>query len=105
MKPRRGSYAARVAREAKAHFGLLERSEANRLVLHKWCRDRMVEHGVRPSHMAALLPLAVQLAFVPLQEEIEAAQLSATLVVHKREEMMKGWCGFWGSVQKPFARK
>jgi hypothetical protein len=70
-------YATRVALEARAQVGLLKPGTANTLVYQRICRDIMKEHGVRPTHMALLLPTAVAACFMPSDEDIVASHMIA----------------------------
>nr|UOF93435.1 RNA polymerase pre-readthrough protein [Tobacco necrosis virus D] len=72
---RRVSYAVRVAHVAKAQVGLLANSRANELVYSRLCREEMVKHGVRPSHIAHMVPLAVAACFIPLDSDFLAASI------------------------------
>jgi len=72
---RRVSYAVRVAHVAKAQVGLLANSRANELVYARLCREEMVKHGVRPSHIAHMVPLAVAACFIPLDSDFLAASI------------------------------
>lgn len=59
----------------KAEFGLLRDTAANREVLKRKAIEIMAQRGVRPSHAAMHLPLAVTRALVPTQSDIEDARL------------------------------
>jgi hypothetical protein len=72
---RRVPYAIRVAHLAKAQVGLLANTKANELVYARICRDEMVKHGLRPSHIAHMVPIATAACFVPLDEDFLAASL------------------------------
>nr|UHS72159.1 MAG: hypothetical protein 1 [Betanecrovirus sp.] len=72
---RRISYAVRVAHVAKAQVGLLANSRANELVYSRLCREEMIKHGVRPSHIAHMVPLAVAACFIPLDSDFLAASI------------------------------
>jgi hypothetical protein len=72
---RRVAYAVRVALLAKAKVGLLANNRANELVYARICREAMQEHGVRPSHIAHQVPLAVAACFVPLDTDFLAASI------------------------------
>jgi len=72
---KRISYAVRVAHLAKAKVGLLANNKANELVYARLCRDEMIKHGVRPSHIAHQTPLAVAACFIPLDSDFLAASI------------------------------
>jgi len=88
---RRVPYAVRVAHLAKAQVGLLSRSKANEMVYARICRDEMIKHGVRPSHMAHLCPLAVAACFVPLDADILAESLGRCDMMKERAALLR--CG------------
>lgn len=92
QRARRG-YAGRVARQVKADrgFGTPKYTEANLLVVRRKVADIMEEHGVRPTHIAALMPLAVALVFTPMREEILAAQFMASAAAAQRREEAGTW--------------
>jgi len=64
----------------------MQRTAANRLVLYRWFRDQMLEHGVRPSHIAAIKPIAIELFFIRTREECLAAQVAASEFAEARAE-------------------
>jgi len=72
---RRVPYAVRVSLVAKAEVGLLPRGRASELVYAKLCRTEMIKHGVRPSHIAHIVPIAVAACFVPLDSDFLAASI------------------------------
>jgi len=82
--------------------GTPTRTEANRLMVQKMCRDYMKERGMRDAHMPRHLPMAVALAFVPTKWEVEARQFEASAAVSDRDGdaglwfRYLGW-GSWGS--------
>jgi hypothetical protein len=90
-------FRAKVVRIAKGEFGLLQRTKANQLMVQKFMRDYMRDHGVRPTHIGLHLPYCVHIFFVPSRQEIEAHQLNAAREVHERENMMgEVWESFYG---------
>lgn len=92
QRARRG-YAGRVARQVKADrgFGTPKYTEANMLVVRRKVADIMEEHGVRPTHIAALMPLAVALVFTPMKEEVLAQQFMASAAAAQRREEAGTW--------------
>lgn len=86
---RRIPYAVRVAHLAKAQVGLLRRSHANELVYGKICREEMIKHGVRPSHIAHIVPLAVAACFVPLDADILADSLMRCDKMKERHALLQ----------------
>jgi hypothetical protein len=85
---RRVSYAVRVAHIAKAQVGLLDNTKANELVYSRLCRDEMVKHGVRPSHIAHMVPLAVAACFIPLDSDFLAASLRRSDLMKERRSLL-----------------
>lgn len=84
-------YAAYCGKLAKAEFGLLRRTEANRLMVQKFLRDEMRSHNVRNAHIAQILPIAVEVSFVPNSAEVMARQLRATTSFVEADAMLTGW--------------
>jgi len=78
VKRGRQAAAKRAASYAKAKLGLPKYSEANVLVVSRLVRDYLQEVGMRPSHIAAVAPLAVSLTFIPTHADIEAKQVYAS---------------------------
>lgn len=66
---RKMAYSARVSLLAKSQVGLLKFSKANQMVYQRICRDEMIKHGLRPTHIAKILPLAVASCFIKTFEE------------------------------------
>ncbi|CAA64247.1 hypothetical protein [Leek white stripe virus] len=86
---RRNHYIVKVAMAAKSQVGLLGNSRANELVYARLCREEMVKHGVRPSHIARMVPLAVDChCFIPMDEDIMAAEMMRTDVMRSRRKDM-----------------
>lgn len=78
MPARRARWVVKAATMAKVKFGMLSLTEANELMVSDYIRKLMVEHGVRPSHIVQLYPLAVALAFNPSSSEIAYSRLKAS---------------------------
>nr|CBA35009.1 RNA-dependent RNA polymerase, p82 [Beet black scorch virus] len=85
---RRVSYAVRVAHVAKSKVGLLANTKANELVYSRLCRDEMVTHGVRPSHIAHAVPLAVAACFIPLDSDFLAASIRNCQEMEERRAVL-----------------
>jgi hypothetical protein len=77
--------------KADRGFGTPKYTEANVLVVRRKVSDIMEEHGVRPTHRAALMPLAVALVFTPMREEVLAAQFMASYAAARRREEAGVW--------------
>jgi len=84
-------YAARVALLAKAQVGLMSNNRASQLVYQRICRDEMVKHGVRPTHLARLLPLAVASCFIMTDEDRLAAEIMRSVEAHGGGTPTKGF--------------
>lgn len=87
-KHRKFHYASRVALLAKSQVGLLSNSKANQLVYQRICRDEMLKHGVRTTHLARMLPLAVAACFIRTDEDRLAE--SVMKVVSREKDLSKG---------------
>jgi len=66
----RVKWVVRAALLAKAKFGLVPDTPPNREMLSDHIRKLMVEHGLRPSHIAQQFPIAVALALLPSQTDV-----------------------------------
>lgn len=87
--PKRGlPYATRVGLEARAQVGLLERTKANFLVYQRICRDIMKEHGVRTTHIATTLPVAIAAAFNPSMNDIISSRAIGGEVISERHRLL-----------------
>jgi hypothetical protein len=80
MPTLRSRWVVKAAALAKAKFGLVSDTPANQLMLSDFIRKAMTEHGIRPSHIVQLYPLAVALALCPSESEIQAARLQASAI-------------------------
>lgn len=87
-KSGRQAAAKRAASHVRAKIGLPEYRQANVMVASRLVRDYLSECGVRPSHIAAIAPIAVALVFVPTAADIEAKQMLATAAAVERREAM-----------------
>lgn len=71
-------YASGLAILAKAKFLDLARSRANEMVVHKYLFDTMTEHKVRPTHIALLSRIALELYWLPVPEHLDMRRAIAT---------------------------
>jgi hypothetical protein len=93
----RGAFQAKVIKVAKAEFGYLKRSEANRLMVRKYMRDLMRDRGMRPSHIAHHVDICVAIFFIPSRVDMEAHQIGAARDAHERNSVMiTAWESFFG---------
>jgi hypothetical protein len=98
VKPTR--FRAFVVRIAKGEFGLLRRTRANQLMVQKFMRDYMREHGVRPSHIGLHLPMCVACFFIPSKQEIEAHQYGVSYIAYERDWMVRDlWNLYYGGLR------
>jgi hypothetical protein len=82
---------------AKAEFGYTVRSEANRLMVRKFMRDRMREHGMRPAHIVAHVDFCVGCFFIPSDCDIEGKQTTSTRIASVQERLYTGlWESWYG---------
>jgi hypothetical protein len=63
---------------ARAKFGLLTDSAANRLVLGDWLRKALLEEGVRPTHVSLHVPILIELCLIPTDSDIYATEIRRT---------------------------
>jgi hypothetical protein len=68
----RRSYANSVVAQVKITMGTPAYNAANVLVARRIARQAMEAHGVRPTHIAQILPLVVEAVFVESTHEHEA---------------------------------
>lgn len=78
--------AVHFASLARCELPLNEKTLANRLVAKKFLFDNMKLHGMRTSHISKVLPLALELSFVPSTYEVAAKRLAASQSVSERVE-------------------
>lgn len=93
----RGRFQGKVVAIAKAEFGHLQRTEANRLMVRKFMRDFMRERGMRPTHIAQHLDVSVACFFIPSDQDILAHQVGATREAHTRDGLINTlWESYFG---------
>jgi len=59
----------RAVMAVRAKVGLMTENSANRLVAGRLIREAMVEDGMRPSHIARMAPVALELYFIPYETD------------------------------------
>jgi hypothetical protein len=99
--PGTGRFQAKVVLAAKAEFGLLQRSNANRLMVRKFMRDLMRDHKMRPSHIHENIEICVAMFFIPTKHDINAYKVGATLEAITRDNDVHTW---WESFYGPLGR-
>lgn len=94
---KRGKFQAKLVAIAKAEFGLLARTQANRLMVRKFLRDHMRERGMRPTHIAQHLDVSVACFFIPSEQDMIAHQLGASREALTRESVINtAWQSAYG---------
>lgn len=90
--------------QVHSKWPLLTKTAANEKMVHKFISDNMSSHGVRKRDIAALLPFAVMLSFVPTRAMLEAQEMEASMFVQDSTRMYKrGVVAFDGTVVRPCA--
>lgn len=96
---KRGKFQAKLIQIAKAEFGLLRRTEANRLMVRKFLRDHMREHGMRPTHIAQHLDVSTACFFIPSEQDMIAHQLGASREALSRDRVINTiWESAYGAI-------
>jgi hypothetical protein len=94
---KRGRFQSKLVLLAKAEFGLISRSKANRMMVRKFLRDHMRDRGMRPSHIAEHLDVSVSCFFIPSNQDLIAHQVGASKISLAMEDLIKGeWESFFG---------
>lgn len=94
---RRSPFINALAQEARAKFGLMSRTEANRMIVGDWMRKYCVEQHVRTKHIAKLVPIAIVWYFVPTESDIIAESIFDTAPVIQKVwayERRRTWVGW-----------
>jgi len=82
-----GRRITQYAVECRNHYGFKEDNEHNRTLAHHHISRHMKKNGMRSSHVAAQLPIAVQLSLQPTKYDIMAKRLrNSAPAVRRREE-------------------
>jgi len=69
----RSDYGAAVTAEIKNRLGTPKDNEANRLAVRRMAHNIMSRHGVRPTHMRAVIERVIAAVFIPDEEDVIAA--------------------------------
>lgn len=82
----RMKYVKRVVESIKVKYPMvgLQKTTSDYLTVHHHVVRIMTEHGLVPSHIARLAPIAVGMVFVPSASEVEAQSIVQTLAVEER---------------------
>lgn len=103
---RKHKMATAVAMYVKSRRGTPMRSAANDLVISRMAGDYMRRSNVRPSHIAALIPLVTQLVYLPTKYDVEAKELASTVEFAQRRKEFHlagsrpGWFDFEPSLDR-----
>jgi hypothetical protein len=90
LRPRRFPFAVRLAMHLKGEFTLLSNTQANRLVLRKAAVDFCRGKNVRRQHIALCVPLAVELALIPLKSDLLTRQGGMSYAAHHSRRQVSG---------------
>jgi len=86
-----------MVNHAKTEVGSrLDDKPENRMVLDKVMRDYLKDRFVRNSDIAKAMPLAVELYFVPTEEDIEANAMRRGWVFWIQKLRLRGWGWLFG---------
>jgi hypothetical protein len=89
--------AAFAALGCRARFGFRIRSEANEMVARKWLFDHISSlKDMRLSDVPLIMPLALELCFVPSKAELEAKAIMQTAVIRGRQVAYEAAYWDWG---------
>ena len=80
----------RAIEVVRAHLGPLKCSEANRLVVGRKIREAMRDMGMRPSHIQYYAPVAVELYFIPTDQEVLADRIRHCSATKTRKNLIRG---------------
>lgn len=85
-KARHYSVVTKAAIALKEKFGLVNDSEANRLMGSKWVRKWMIDKGMRPSHVVSSYLSAVEVWLTASADEAIGIQMRHTNVMRRRKK-------------------
>ncbi len=95
-KHNRVSYTATLVADCKNRFGTPSRNHANVLAVRRFLLDAMKTHGVRPTMIAQMLPLAIEMVFIKSDDEMEAERVAAACQ-SLCPKLFTIWCNLWGA--------
>jgi len=76
--------AVKMSQLAFAKYGFMVQGSANRRIISDFMREEMLKHGMRPSHIMAQLPVAVELYFAPTPGQVEAVRYAKVVRDERR---------------------
>jgi len=80
---------------ARAELGTVKDNAANRLVVSRVIRNFMVERGMRKTHVAYYFPVAVELYFIPTDQDVFAAEVRRTQAVREAHARLNDGSPVW----------
>jgi len=86
----KNAYAMSVLEEVRVKFGVPNNTEANRLSVRRFAAGIMQKHGVRPTQISKQLPFILELAFVPSDADIHAAEWGRSRAAADRKSAYGG---------------
>jgi len=78
------SYMAELISDAKMKYPLMQDTRADRICLSRFFAAQMTEHGMRTTHQSAMLPLLLELFFVPSDAELLGLRIRQSLAFSDR---------------------
>lgn len=85
-------YTQALVCEVKNRFGTPNRNAANLLAVRRFALDAGTRHGVRPTHLAQVLPMVVELTFLRTDDELWSEEMMACWeAVSRRAGASRGW--------------
>lgn len=91
-------YMQALVMECKNRFGCPARSAANVLAVRRFLLDAMTKHGVRPTHIAQVLPLCVSLVFIQSDSELLGEEVLESLEALRRTGSGPWWYRMWSNL-------
>jgi hypothetical protein len=86
---KRAPFISACARAAKVQFGLPEDTLANRMCVRKYLADLMKEHGMRPIAVSQFLDIAVEMVFIPTEDELRVWRMRQSMAFIERRAAYK----------------
>lgn len=78
----------------RAHFGLMTDNPPNRELLRRYCYKFMQDRNARNMDIMKVVPIAVELYFVPTEADVVQRQIRASDVVSSAHERYdRDWVG------------
>jgi hypothetical protein len=97
-RTKRDALAVTLSQMARVKFPIETRSMANKLVVRHFIHNEMEKSGMRPFHIAQTIGLAVEMAFVPNEYDIEVTQFqSSTAYMNQFDRFERPYTTSWFS--------